>query len=110
MCERTAWGICRDNQWWTVFGKKRGKNGKRPGPPVHDELLKRDFTADDVNELWLTDITEHRTDEWKLCLCAIKNVFSGRLVGYSISDRMKARLAVHALDNAVPDAATQLVV
>ena len=31
MCERTAWSICRDNQWWSVFGKNRGKNGKRPG-------------------------------------------------------------------------------
>ena len=100
MCERTAWRICRDNQWWSVFGKKRGKNGKRPGPPVHDDLVKRDFTADDVNELWLTDITEHWTDEGKLYLCAIKDVFSGRIVGYSISDRMKARLAVNALDNA----------
>ena len=101
MCERTAWRICRDNQWWSTFGKKRGKNGKRPGPPVHDDLVQRDFTADDVNELWLTDITEHWTDEGKLYLCAIKDVFSGRIVGYSISDRMKARLAVNALDNAV---------
>ena len=82
MCERTAWRICRDNQWFSVFGKKRGKNGKRPGPPIHDDLLKRDFTADDVNELWLTDITEHRADEGKLYLCAIKDVFSGRIVGY----------------------------
>lgn len=101
MCERTAWKICRDNQWWSAFGKKRGKNGKRPGPPVHDDLVKRDFSADDVNELWLTDITEHWTDESKLYLCAIKDVFSGRIVGYSISDRMKARLAANALDNAV---------
>ena len=101
MSERTAWRICRDNQWWSVFGKKRAKNGKRPGPPVHDDLVKRDFTADDVNELWLTDITEHWTDEGKLYLCAIKDVFSGRIVGYSIGDRMKARLAVNALDNAI---------
>ena len=101
MCERTAWRICRDNQWWSVFGKKRGKNGKRPGPPVHDDLVKRDFSADDVNELWLTDITEHWTDEGKFYLCAIKDVFSGRIVGYSMSDRMKACLAVNALDNAV---------
>ena len=108
MSERTAWRICRDNQWWSVFGKKRAKNGKRPGPPVHDDLVQRDFSADDVNELWLTDITEHWTDEGKLYLCAIKDVFSGRIVGYSISDRMKARLAVNALDNAIsrrPDAA-----
>lgn len=33
MCEWTAWRICRDNQWWSAVGKKRGKNGKRPGPP-----------------------------------------------------------------------------
>ena len=101
MCERTAWRIGRDNQWWSVFGKKRGKNGKRPGPPVHDDLVQRDFTADDVNELWLTDITEHWTDEGKLYLCAIKDVFSGRIVGYSMDSRMKARLAVNALDNAL---------
>lgn len=47
MCERTAWRICRENQWWSVFGKKRGKNGKRPGPPVHDDLVKRGLTAED---------------------------------------------------------------
>lgn len=49
----------------------------------------------------MADITEHRTDEGKLHLCAVKDVFSGRIVGYSISDRMKARLAVNALGNAV---------
>ena len=101
MCERTAWRIYRDNQWWSVFGKKRGKNGKRPGPPAHDDLVKRDFSAEDTNELWLTDITEHWTEEGKLYLCAIKDVFSGRIVGYSISDRMKAHLAVNTLDNAI---------
>src|SRR5699024_1572045 len=73
----------------------------RPGPPVHDDLVQRDFSADDVNELRLTDITEHWTDEGKLYLCAIKDVFYGRIVGYSIIDRMKARLTVNALDNAV---------
>ena len=68
----------------------------------HDliHLVQRDFTSDDVNELWLTDITEHWTDEGKLYLCAIKDAFSGRIVGYSMSDRMKARLAVNALANA----------
>ncbi|OYN85820.1 IS3 family transposase, partial [Parenemella sanctibonifatiensis] len=74
---------------------------KRPGPPVHDDLVQRDFTAAQVNQVWLTDITEHWTEEGKLYLCAIKDVFSGRIVGYSISDRMKARLAVKALDNAL---------
>ena len=39
--------------------------------------------------------------EGKLYLCAIKDVHSNRIVGYSISSRMKARLAVDALDSAV---------
>jgi hypothetical protein len=29
-----------------VSGKKRGRNGKKPGPPVHDDLVERDFTAE----------------------------------------------------------------
>ena len=42
------------------------------------------FTADAPNELWLVDITEHKTAEGKLYLCAIKDVYSNRIVGYSI--------------------------
>ncbi|KAB1946463.1 IS3 family transposase, partial [Brevibacterium linens] len=45
--------------------------------------------------------TEHHTGEGKLYLCAIKDAFSARIVGYSISSRMKARLAVDALEMAV---------
>jgi putative transposase len=95
-----VWRICRDNGWWSVFGKKKTKKSK-PGAPAHDDLVKRDFTAAGPDELWLTDITEHWTREGKLYLCAIKDVWSNRIVGYSIDSRMKARLAVNAIDNAV---------
>lgn len=101
MAERTAWRICADNGWWSAFGKRRrGKNGK-VGPPVHDDLVGRRFTADAPNRLWLADITEHRTSEGKLYLCAIKDAFSNRVVGYSIDSRMKSRLATQALASAV---------
>ena len=101
MAERTAWRICSANGWFSRFGKKkRGKAGKA-GPPVHDDLVERDFTADAPNRLWLADITEHRTLEGKLYVCAIKDVFSNRIVGYSIDSRMKSRIAVNALNNAV---------
>jgi transposase InsO family protein len=101
-CDRTMWARCADGGWWSVFGKKRGsKSGKKPGPPAHDDLVQRDFTAEQANELWLTDITEHPTAEGKLYLCAIKDVYSNRIVGYSIDSRMKSSLAVNALENAV---------
>ena len=41
------------------------------------------------------------TGEGKLYVCAFKDVWSNRIVGYSIDSRMKSRLAVAALNNAV---------
>jgi putative transposase len=92
--------LCSQERIWSVFSKKRGLN-RKAGPPVHDDLVDRQFTAGRSNEIWLTDITEHRTDEGKLYLCAIKDVYSNKIVGYSIDSRMRASLAVAALRNAV---------
>lgn len=64
-------------------------------------MTRHEFAAGAPNELWLADITEHWTGEGKLYLCAIKDVYSNRIVGYSIDSRMKSRLAVEALNNAV---------
>ncbi|NKX93211.1 IS3 family transposase [Sanguibacter hominis ATCC BAA-789] len=49
----------------------------------------------------MTDITEHKTAEGKLYMCAIKDAFSGRIVGHAIDSRMKSRLVVRAIENAV---------
>ncbi|GAA4470718.1 hypothetical protein GCM10023094_00200 [Rhodococcus olei] len=88
MASRTAWRICSaNNKWWSSFGKKRGTNIARSEPPVHDDLVERNFTADAPNRLWLNDITEHHTGDGKLYLCAVKDVFSNRIVGYSIDSR-----------------------
>ncbi|MDR0417678.1 MAG: tyrosine-type recombinase/integrase [Propionibacteriaceae bacterium] len=101
MSDRTAWKIASENCWWSAFGKKKASGkGRKAGPPVHDDLVRREFTADAPNRLWLTDITEHRTSEGKLYLCAIKDVFSNKNVGYSIDSRMKSRLVVNAIGNA----------
>ena len=68
---------------------------------MHDDLVRRDFTAERVNQVWLVDSTEHPTSEGRLYVCAIKDVYSNRIVGYSIDSRMQARIAVTALNNAV---------
>lgn len=98
MSDRTAWRIASANGWWSAFGKKRGRNGKKPGPPVHDDLCavidehgrtRHVFAADAPNQLWLVDITEHKTAEGKLYCCAIKDACSGKIVGYSIGSRIE---------------------
>jgi len=98
--ERRVWKICSQAQIVSAHARTRGR-WKKPGPPVHDDLVERDFTATGPNRLWLTDITEHATAEGKLYLCAVKDVWSRRIVGYSIDDRMPAALAVDALEMAV---------
>lgn len=99
--ERRVWRLCSQQGIVSAtMRKRRGKAGKQ-GPPVHDDLVQRQFTADGPNQLWLTDITEHWTGEGKLYLCAIKDVFSNRIVGYSIDERMTAELAVNALRMAI---------
>jgi len=98
--ERRVWRLCSQARIVSVHSRKRGRS-KKPGPPVHDDRVERDFTATAPNRLWLTDITEHHTGEGKLYLCAVKDVWSRRIVGYSIDSTMTSRLAVDALTMAV---------
>jgi len=98
--ERRVWRLCSQTQLWSVFAKRRGLS-RKAGPPVHDDLVDREFSAPATNVVWLTDITEHLTAEGKLYLCAVKDVCSNRIVGYSMGDRMTAALAVSALRNAI---------
>lgn len=98
--ERRIWRLCSANGILSVIHRKR-VGGPKAGPPVHDDLLERDFSAAAPDTKWVTDITEHPTAEGKLYLCAIKDLYSNRIVGYSMDGRMKASLAVAALAHAV---------
>jgi transposase InsO family protein len=51
---------------------------------------------------WRACPVTERAAEGKLYLCAMKDVYSGRIVGYSMDARMKSSLAVTALENVVP--------
>ena len=92
--------LCSAQRVWSLHAKKRGRN-RKAGPPVHDDLVRRRFSAVGPNAVWLTDITEHPTAQGKLYLCAIKDLHSNRIVGYSLDSRMTASLAVAALRNAI---------
>jgi putative transposase len=98
--ERRVWRLCSEMAIWSSFVKK-SKSGKKPGPPVHDDLVQRDFSASSMNQLWFTDLTERMTAEGKLFLCSFEDAFSSRIVGYSIGERMTSDLCVSALRNAI---------
>jgi transposase InsO family protein len=107
--ENRVWRLCSMAGIFASHHRRRGKAGK-PGPPVHDDLLARvddkgrvrhEFTATAPNTVWLTDITEHPTGEGNLYLCAVKDCYSNKIVGYSIDSRMKSSLAASALRHAI---------
>lgn len=100
--ERRVWRLCSAQKLWsTTVRKGRRGAGKSPGPAVHDDHVRRNFTADEPDKVWVTDITEHPTGEGKIYCCAIKDLFSNRIVGYAIDGRMTAQLTVSALRTAV---------
>ena len=92
--------LCSQQRIFSTTVRRRG-SGKKAGPAVHDDHVNRDFTADAINVKWLVDITEHRTLEGKVYLCAIKDCASNRIVGYAIDSRMTSELAVAALRMAI---------
>jgi putative transposase len=64
-------------------------------------LVKRQFTADGPNRLWVTDITEHPAREGKVCCCVVTDVFSRRVVGWAIDTAQRSDLATNALGMAI---------
>jgi transposase InsO family protein len=84
-----------------ISGRRRVKSTRRD--PAHvpaADLVERDFSAEAPDELWLTDLTYIATDEGWLYLCSILDVFSRRLLGWSLADHMRTELCTDALDAA----------
>src|SRR6202011_42720 len=64
-------------------------------------LLDRQFNPSKPNEVWLGDITYIWTREGWLYLAAVEDLYSRRVVGWSMAEHMESRLVVDALELAV---------
>ena len=69
--------------------------------PVHPNLLAREFAVSSANCVWASDITYVATDEGWLYLATVIDLFSRRVVGWSMSDSLKSKLATDALEMAL---------
>ena len=83
------------------------KTTRVKGRPTSDDLVKRQFTRSDTDELWVSDITEHPTREGKVYCCCVLDTCSRRIVGWSIDSVQDTTLVVNALDMAIKQRQTK---
>jgi len=81
--------------------KKRPKHKSGRPHHAHPNHLKQCFIATRPNALWVTDITYIRTYEGWLYLAVILDLFSRKVIGWSMSHRMTRQLALNAFEMAV---------
>jgi putative transposase len=72
-----------------------------PSHPVASNLLNREFTAEEPNSKWVTDITYIPTIQGWLYLAVILDLYSRMVVGWSMSGNCDEKLVEHALDQAI---------
>jgi putative transposase len=68
---------------------------------TEEDLVRRQFTVEKPDRLWLADITEHPAGDGKLYCAAVMDAYSRRIIGWSIDKRQDTDLVVGALAMAV---------
>ena len=88
-----------------ISGLIRRRRGRTtisvPGVRVCDDLLDRAFAAEAPNRIWVADITYLRTWQGWLYLVAVQDLYSRRIVGWSMADHMRTELVTDALQMAL---------
>jgi putative transposase len=69
--------------------------------PVFENVLNRQFSVNQPNQAYASDITYVWTQEGWLYLAVVIDLFSRRIVGWSMSSRMKTKLVCDALNMAI---------
>ncbi|HDS1107010.1 TPA: IS3 family transposase [Stenotrophomonas maltophilia] len=70
-------------------------------PPCVRNLLERDFSALEPETKWVTDITEIKTQQAKLYLCVVLDLFDQRIVGWSMHHRQDRQMVIRAVQMTV---------
>jgi putative transposase len=81
--------------------KFRQTTDSNHGLPVAENILDRDFDPEEPNASWVADVTYIPTREGWLDLAVVEDLFSRRVVGWSMDATMTSRLVVDALEMAL---------
>lgn len=81
--------------------RTKGLTKRNPKRPSFPDLVERQFKAEQPNCLWVADITQHKTDEGWLYLAVILDLYSRKVVGWSMAHHLQAELVLSALDMAL---------
>jgi transposase InsO family protein len=101
-CVNTVAKAMRDHDIAAKTAKKfRCTTDSSHDLPVAENLLGRQFDPDSPNEAWVADITYIPTREGWLYLAAVEDLYSRRVVGWSMAEHLESRLVVDALALAV---------
>jgi transposase InsO family protein len=84
----------------TIRRKWKARGKPRDNQPITNDLVRRDFSASRANELWTADITYVWTEEGWLYLAIVLDVFSRKIVGWSMNKYMDKRIVLNALKSA----------
>ena len=87
-------GVSRRRAWCVTTERNKRQ---RPAP----DLVKREFVAKDLNQLWVADMTYIPTWEGFLYLAVVTDVFSRKVVGWAFGVQMTADLVIMALNMAL---------
>jgi len=82
------------------YKRRPGKYGAKPAVIAANQL-RQDFNIDVPDSIWVTDITYIRTHEGWLYLAVVIDLYSRKVVGWSMHSRMQTSLALNALLMAV---------
>ena len=90
--------IMRDNGWRAKAARKyKATTNSKHSLPVAPNLLEQNFMADRPDQKWVSDITTIWTDEGWLYLAVVLELYSRRVIGWAIAERMTATLVCDAL-------------
>jgi transposase InsO family protein len=91
----------KEGIWGRSKRKFKATTNSKHSLPVAPNLLNRDFTAQHPDQLWAGDISYIRTEEGWLYLSVIMDLYSRRIVGWAMRDRLTQELAIDALQMAL---------